>query len=195
MDQSAATFRALSASVLRVHHTDVIKEDDEESGVMLMKRNGKGTQVLVDISRPDPKRVSFNDSRVEMYYPKINTVQEWDFSKQRALVDQFLLLGFGTPGRELPKNYVVRVMGEEMVAGQKTARIELLPKSARFKENFEKIELWIAEAGYPVRQKLFQPGGDYYLVTYSDLKWNPSLGDDALRLNAPKNAAREYPQK
>ncbi len=195
MDQSAASFRAVSASVLRVHHTEVINENDEESGILLMKRNGKGAQVLVDISKPDPKRVSFNDSKVEMYYPKINTIQEWDFSKQRSLVDQFLLLGFGTLGRDLAKNYAIRVLGEETVSGQKTARLELIPKSARFKENFDRIELWIAEAGHPVRQKLFQPGGDYYLVTYSDLKWNPTLGDDALRLNAPKNAVREYPQK
>lgn len=195
MDQSAAAFRTVSAQVRRVHHTEVIHEDDEEFGTFLMKRQDKDVTVLLHTTRPAEKLAAFHKDKVEIYTPKINTVQEWDFGKQRNLVDQFLLLGFGTPGKELARNYSVKLIGDERVSGERTSRLELIPKLAKFRENFNKIELWVSDQGYPLQQKLYQPGGDYYLVVYSDLKWNPSLGENDLRLNLPKGVTRERPQK
>ena len=32
----------------------------------------------------------------QIYYPKSNTVEEYDLGKERAMIDQFLLLGFGS---------------------------------------------------------------------------------------------------
>ena len=34
-------------------------------------------------------------------YPKLKTVQEIDLGKRTDLIDQFLLVGFGTSGQEL----------------------------------------------------------------------------------------------
>jgi outer membrane lipoprotein-sorting protein len=75
-------------------------------------------------------------------------------------------------------------------------RLELIPKSREVAQQFPKIELWISEAtGYPVQQKLYQTGGDYMLVTYSDVVINPSLPDSAFKLNAPKGVKRVSPGK
>jgi outer membrane lipoprotein-sorting protein len=126
----------------------------------------------------------------------MNTVQVYDVGKSRSLVDQFVLLGFGTSGKELAKNYTVNATGEDIVKGRNTTRLELVPRSAKVKEQITKVELWIPlDAGHPVQQKFYQPGGDYYLVTYSDVQLNPNLPDDAFRLKLPANVKREYPQK
>jgi outer membrane lipoprotein-sorting protein len=70
-------------------------------------------------------------------------------------------------------------------------RIELIPKAREVLQQFPKIELWISEAtGYPVQQKLYQTGGDYMLITYSDVVINPNLPDSAFKLNVPKGVKR-----
>jgi hypothetical protein len=58
------------------------------------------------------------------------------------------------------------------------------------------VELWIPEdGGYPVQQKFLQPGGDYALVMYSGIRWNPNLPETQLKLALPPGVKREYPQK
>jgi outer membrane lipoprotein-sorting protein len=151
--------------------------------------------MLIDFSDPDPRTVSFAERRVEIFYPKIKTVQVYDLGKYRNLIDQFLLLGFGSSGSELKKNYDMKVSGEEKAGGETTTRLELVPKSASAREHLTKVELWISSAGYPLRQKFHRPSGDYALATYSDLKINTNLSDDTLKLKLPSGVKRQYPQK
>jgi outer membrane lipoprotein-sorting protein len=109
------------------------------------------------------------------------------------------MIGFGTSGSELAKDYDMTVLGLEPLKGQpgKFIRMRLLPKSAEAKEYVKSLELWIAEQGdpYPVREKILAPSGDYRLVTYSDLKINPALKADALQLKLPPGVKTVYPGK
>jgi outer membrane lipoprotein-sorting protein len=196
LDRAASGFKNMSASIRRTSHTAVINEDNVDSGTMLLKRAGpKDTRMLIDLTEPDPKTVAFQGRKLEIYYPKIATVQEYDVGKNKNLLDQFLLLGFGSTSKELESAYDIRVVGPETVAGQKTTRLELIPKSSDVQQHLKKVELWIAETGYPAQQKFYLPAGDYSLVTYTDLKPNVDMPDSALRLKLPKNVKREYPQR
>jgi outer membrane lipoprotein-sorting protein len=134
--------------------------------------------------------------KVEIYFPKINTVQEYDLGKEKGLVDQFLLLGFGSSGKDLAKNYDVKATGEENIDGQATTRLELTPKSAKVKEYFSKVEVWIpAGAANAVRQKVYEKSGDTMTFAYSGLKLNSGLADNAVDLKLPADAKREFPGK
>lgn len=196
LDRAASGFKNMSASIRRTSHTAVINEDNVDSGTMLLKRAGpKDTRMLIDLTEPDPKTVAFQGRKLEIYYPKIETVQEYDVGKNKNLLDQFLLLGFGSTSKELESAYDIRVVGPETVAGQKTTRLELIPKSPDVQQHLKKVELWIAESGYPAQQKFYLPAGDYSLVTYTNLTPNVDMPDSALKLKLQKNVKREYPQK
>jgi outer membrane lipoprotein-sorting protein len=105
------------------------------------------------------------------------------------------LVGFGTTGKELKANYAVKYVAEETVGGQRTHKLDLTPTSDEIKDKLRKLELWIADSGaYPVQQKFIQPSGDYYLFTYSGVKLNPQLTEEALRLKLPKGVKRERVQ-
>jgi outer membrane lipoprotein-sorting protein len=197
MDQSAAGFTSMSANLRSQTHTKVIDDTTEESGTIVLRKTGpKNMQVLVHFTKPDPRSVAFSGKKAEMFYPELNTVQEYNLSGHGSMVEQFMLLGFGATGRELAASYDVKLAGEEAVAGQKAAKLELTPKSAATREKLTKVELWIAEAGgYPVRQKFLRPSGDYTTFTYSEVKVNPPLSADALKLKLPKGVKRETPQK
>jgi len=193
MDQSAPKFNAMTATLTRLTYTKVIDDKSTEQGNIALKKVGtRDIQVLINFEKPDVRTVAFSGRKAEILYPKLKTVQEIDLGKRTDLIDQFLLVGFGTSGQELQSNYSVKYVGEENVAGQKAHRLQLTPR----KDKVQAMELWIADnGGYPVQQKFVQPSGDYYVFTYQDVKLNPQLGDDAFKLKVPKGYKREFPQK
>lgn len=197
LDRSSSGFRGMVAQVKKISHTHVIQDDSEESGRITLFRQGpKDLRMLVEFQQPDPRAVAFANRKVQIYYPKISTVQEYDLGKQGALVDQFLLLGFGTPGQELRKRYDVKYAGADSAAGVKTQRLELVPKSQEARQHVRLIEMWISDAdGIPVQQKVHQPSKDYVLITYTAVQLNPQLTADSVKLKLPKGVKKEYPQK
>src|SRR5262249_9489851 len=130
MDEAAAKFQAMTATVSFITHTDVINENLIESANLAMKRTGANSvQALIDFTEPASSRktVSFSGRKAQIYYPKIKTVQIYDFGKGGDQLDQFIMLGFGTSGSELAKSYGMRVLGSETLNGQPVIKLELTP--------------------------------------------------------------------
>jgi outer membrane lipoprotein-sorting protein len=201
MDRAATDFKTMTAQVTYVTHTDVINENTTETATVVMKKVQPGeVQGRVDFTSPDVKTVIFEKRKVQVYYPKIKTLQIYDLDKHGEQIDKFLMIGFGTSGTELAKDYTVKVAGTENVKEQSNIsaiHLQLLPKTSEGKQYISMVELWIPEQGapYPVREKISQPSGDYRLVTYSELKINPHLRSDALQLKTPGDVKIEHPGK
>ena len=196
LDRAGAAFRSMSAKIRRLSHTAAVNEDNIDSGTIFLKRvHARDVRMLIDLTEPDRKTVAFQGHTVEIYYPKIQTVDEYDVSRYRELLEQFFLLGFGTSRADLESSYKMRWVSQETIAGQKTDCLELIPKSKEVLQHLSKLEMWVADNGYPVQQKFYMKGGDYELATYSDMQINPNLPDSALKLKLPGKVKREYPQK
>jgi outer membrane lipoprotein-sorting protein len=196
MDRAAQDFRALSATMKRIQYTAVISESNEMSGVVRLKRIKKGTVGIVDFQQPEQRTVFVNGHDIQIYYPKANTVEIYDSSKYTSNIDQFLLLGFGTSSTELQKSYELKMTGTETIGGAATTRIEMTPKSDELKKLITKIELWIPQGqDTPIQEKVTEPSKNYELITYSDIKVNPSLPDSAFELKLPAKVKKIHPQK
>ncbi len=196
MDRGSASFRALSADVSWTQHTAVINDDTVDTGTMLLKRTKHDIRMLVNLTAPNARTVALHEQKLEIYYPKMHEVDGWDVGQHRDLLQQFLLVGFGTSGKELAAAYSMKVLGSDTIAGQAALRLELVPKSAEVLKNLKKLELWIPESDvYPIQQKFFLAAGDYKLVTYTNVKVNPPLKDSNLELKVPKNTKRVFPQR
>jgi outer membrane lipoprotein-sorting protein len=196
LDRAATSFRSLSADVRYLEHTAVINEDSVDTGTVRLKRAKRDMQMLWDFVAPNNKTVALHDHTVEIYNPKIQEVDEYDIGKHKELFEQFYLVGFGTSGKELTGAYEIKVVGADTVSGKATTRLELVPKSAEILKSMTKLELWIPAGDvYPIQQKFYFPSGDYKLVTYTDVKLNPSLSDSDLKLRLPKDTKRVFPQR
>lgn len=197
MDAAAGAFKSMTADLKQTSFTAVLNESNVSSGAIKLERTKpKELRMLVEFTSPDVKSVFYENRKLQVFYPKIQTVQEYDLGKQAALVDQFLLLGFGAPSSELKATYEVKYLGEDAVNAEKAQRLELTPKSKEALQHVKKLEIWIADSnGQPIQQKVFQPSRDYILITYSNMKVNPALAADAVRLKTPKGVKKEYPQK
>jgi outer membrane lipoprotein-sorting protein len=195
MDQSARSFKDLTANLKRIHHTAVINEDTEDKGtIYILRPKPNGLLMKVDIKEPDPKQVAVGARTAMLYYPKSKTVDIYDIAKYKKEADQLLLLGFGTSSKEMADSYRIALGGPDLVNGQMTTRLELTPKSDEM--HLQKVELWISDTtGLPVQQKLDWPGGDYDLATYSNMQANTGLPESAVTLQLPKGVKKEYPQR
>jgi outer membrane lipoprotein-sorting protein len=198
MDKAAGEFKSMTAQVTYVTHTDVLNDNSTESGAVTMRKVQPGeVQGKVDFTAPDMKTVTIEKRRVQEYFPKIKTLQVFDLDKHGEQLDKFFMIGFGTSGIELAKDYDVSVLGTADVNSQAAVHLQLIPKSPEARRYVQKLELWIPDQGdpYPLREKILEPSADYRLVTYTDLKINPVLPPDALQLKLPTGVKIETPGK
>lgn len=196
MDKTAQQLKSVTAGMRRDVHTSVINDDTIDTGTIKMKREkSHDTRMLIDIGGRDAKTVSLADSTVSVYLPKMKVEQVYDVGARKQLVEQFLLLGFGASTAELKQVYDVSWVGAENIAGQPTGHLKLVPKSQDASRQVASAELWMSAAnGLPLQQKIVFTSGDYWLVNYSDVRLNPSLSDDDLKLKLSKEVQIEHPR-
>lgn len=191
MDQAAKGTQSVSADLKRTEYTAVLGETAVSSGSIRLKRSRAGTIGVVEFTEPDPSVVHFTGKAAEKYMPKAKLLEVYEFGKQFKFLDQYLLLGFGTPGSELKKDYQVKVIGEEPVAGRNTTRLELVPKDKDILDMISKIELWIpAGESNTVQTKVTQSSRNYFLFEYSGVEINPRLPDAAFEFEPPAGVQR-----
>ncbi len=190
MNESAKRLRTLSADLEFTKVTVLVNDFSTDSGQMYF-RNAKSPDILIDFKKPAPKIILFRKDKAEIYQPKINQIQEIDLSEHSGLIQQFLLLGFGTNSKELQKVYQVKYLKEAQLGGDTTALLELTPREEHLAAQLSKIELWISEESWlPVQQKFYEAGGDYSVAHYSSVKVNRNLPSSTFQLHAAKGAKR-----
>jgi len=195
MDATARTVRSVQASVVWNQYQKVINDTDTEKGKVYFRREGSETLMAVDFVEPDKKYVVYAAGKVQVYQPKIDQVSEYSAGKNRADLESFLVLGFGGGGHDLLKSYDVKYLGTDTVNGPETAKLELVPKSTRLRNNIARILLWIDPArGISIQQQLFEPSGDYRLAKYSDIQINQKLPDNVFRLKTTGKTKFVSPQ-
>ena len=183
MDAVAATFKTAEADFVWDQYTKVVNETDTQSGKVYFRRSAKQTEMAADITQPVPKYILYQDSTVRVYEPRIDQVTVYNTGKNRAEVESFLVLGFGGRGHDLQKSFLVSFEGYEQVGGVRAAKVNLVPKTAKGKNIFDHIILWIDPGrGISVQQQFFEPQGDYRLAKYSNIKLNQNIPGDVFKL-------------
>src|SRR5882762_2158885 len=156
MDKSAQDFHTLSADIEHIKYTAVVKDTSIETGHIYVRRDEK---MRIEIAKPDPRTILRAGDSLFVFNPKINRVEEFDLGKNRSMVDQYVLLGFGTKSDNIRKSYLVSVVGEEELDHKKAVVLELTPKSDQIRNQIIKIQMWIDEASWlPIQQKFFEAG-------------------------------------
>jgi len=192
MDKSAQDFHTLTADIEHIKYTAVVKDTSTETGHIFVRRDEK---MRIEIAKPDLRTILRTGDSLFVYNPKINRVEEFDLGKNRSMVDQYVLLGFGTKSDNIKKSYLVSVVGEEELDHKKTVVLELTPKSDQIRNQIIKIQMWIDEASWlPIQQKFFEAGsGDYFLFHYINAMKNLKISDAKFRQDWPKSASRVKP--
>ena len=151
--------------------------------------------MAANIAQPTQKYVLYQNSTVRVYEPRIDQVTVYNTGKNRAEVESFLVLGFGGRGHDLEKSFEVSFQGYEQAGGVRAAKLNLVPKTAKGKNIFEHIILWIDPArGISVQQQFVESQGDYRLAKYSNIKLNQSIPAEAFKLKTTGRTKMVSPQ-
>lgn len=193
MDHSARDFKSLTAAIEYIKYTAVVKDTSTESGEIFVRKDSK---LRIDFQSPDPRTILRNGDNLYIYTPKINRVEEINISRNRAMADQYLALGFGKRADDLQKSFSIALVGEEELDGRKAALIELVPHSEEMRKQISKIHMWVDESSWmPVQQKFFETGsGDYVTSRYTKVMKNLKLGDGKFKPDWPKGTKIEKPR-
>jgi outer membrane lipoprotein-sorting protein len=193
MDREQGQFQSLTASIERTKVTVVVNDHSTESGQIEIRRDGK---MRIDLISPDQKTILRDGDHIYVYTPKIRRVEEYDLGKRRDLIDQLLLLGFGTSGDSVKKSYLITLQGEDTLNGQRVVHLELTPRADDVRKQISKIDLWLNEGNWlPAQQQLFETGsGDYSIIRYSNVARNVPIPDARFRPAWPKGVTRVKPQ-
>jgi outer membrane lipoprotein-sorting protein len=192
MDRTAKDFKSFSAKIARTEYEKILDDSTNTEGLVRMQRNKDGLTGVIE--NTDGKVDFFEGRTLTMYAPKANSADIIDLGKHTSLVQQMVLLGFGTRRADLEKNYAIALGGPDTVADQRTTRIELTPKSKDQKDMVSRIELWIPEGeGYPIQEKITTHSG-YQKATYSGMKL-PAPPNSNFKLDLPPGVHKNYPQK
>jgi len=194
MDKSASDFHSLTADIEHIKYTDVVNDTSTETGQISVRRDQK---MRIEFTKPDPRVILRTGDSLFVFTPKIKRVEEYNIGKNRSLVDQYVLLGFGTKSQNIEKSYDIALSGEEEIDRRKTFVLTLTPKSEDVRKQITKIQMWIdASSWLPVQQKFFEAGsGDYFLFKYSNMMKNLKIGESKFKPDWPKNATRVKPRQ
>ena len=195
MDKTSANFRTTEASFVWNQYSKVVDETDTQKGKVYFRRASNDIEMAADITDPEKKYVLFNDSKVQVYQPKIDQVTVYNTGKNREAFESFLVLGFGGGGHDMLKSFDVKYLGTETVEGVEAAKLDLTPKSQKVANTFAHILLWIDPArGISVQQQLFEPSGDYRLAKYSAIEINQKIPDTVFKLKTTGKTKIVSPQ-
>ena len=198
MDATAATFKSADADFVWDQFEKVIKETTTQKGHMYFRRNGNNIEMAADITGDTPgdkKNVLYTGDTVKVYQPNIDQVTQYSTGKDKGTFESFMVIGFGGRGHDLLKSFDVKFLGNENVGGVNAAKLELVPKTQKARNVFERILLWIDPArGISVQQQFFEPSGNYRLAKYSNIRMNEKIADDAFKLKTTSRTKVVNPQ-
>lgn len=189
MNDAAKRLKTVTSKLDYTTVTVLVNDRSTEHGQFFFE-NPKNPEILINFSNPDPKTFLYRHNEAQIYYPKLNRVEQYDLQRQSGLIQRFLLLGFGTDANALKSNYDVRMLDEQDLQGESTILLELAPKQPEVRSQLTKIELWVSEDSWlPAQQQFFEPDGDYLIAYYYDTKVNRPLPGSTFQINA-KGAQR-----
>ncbi|HEX4785538.1 MAG TPA: outer membrane lipoprotein carrier protein LolA [Candidatus Sulfotelmatobacter sp.] len=194
MDTAAANFHTTQAEFEWDSYEKVINEVDEiQTGTIYFRRSGKDIEMMADVKMAGPdlknlkqerKNVLYSGGKISIYQPKIEQVTVYDLGKNKVDLESYVVLGFGGSGHDLTKSFDVTYVRPETIDGAATAQLQLIPKSEKVRNNYNKILLWIdLDRGISLQQQFFSPQGDYRLTKYTSIQLNEKkIPDDVFKL-------------
>ena len=183
MDAASAKFASVTGDIEYTKVTIIVNDFSTEKGRIFFEKSKGKLRVMLAFTQPAEKFVLFTDGKVQLYQPKIAEVQEFTLGKNQNMLEQFLLLGFGTSGTEMLKSYTAVYRGREKVDSEDAIRLDLTPNSQSVGAKLTRIELWLSpQTWQPIQQKFYEPSKDYLIARYRGLQLNTKIPAKSLQL-------------
>jgi outer membrane lipoprotein-sorting protein len=178
MDIASKKFQSAEADFRWDLYEKVVKETTTQKGTIYFKKQLGTTVMGAKIVSPSTKIIEFRNGVLRLFDPGTNHLTTVDATKNKAQVESFLTTGFGGSGEDLEKAWTISDLGDEVVDGVQTAKLDLVPKDPAVLKNCTHMTLWVDPVrGVELKQSLYMPSGDYRTAVYSNIKYNQRVDE------------------
>jgi outer membrane lipoprotein-sorting protein len=178
MDAASKKFQAAEANFRWDLYERVVKETTTQTGTIYFKRVGGATVMGAKITSPSVKILEYREGRIRIFEPGTNHLTIVSSKSNQAQMESFLTLGFGGSGTDLATAWTISDLGDEVVDGVQTAKLDLVPKDPALKANCTHMTIWVDPVrGLSLKQSFYMPSDDYRTAVYSNIKYNEKVDE------------------
>jgi len=188
IERQAKDFNTAMARVEMVRTADDGTEIEKLTGTGFFREDGS-MRYNID----GGQRVTFADrGTVSRYNAETSTVEEYSLRKHKDRLEPFTRLGFSTTGKDMKKDYLITIIGEENIGGSRTVVMELTPERDNVRETVRLVRLYIDQASWmPVRQVFKSTkDGTTLTMTYTGMARNLELKSELFRDKWPRGTKK-----
>ena len=176
LDAASAKFTSAQAEFSKDIYNKLGGDHEIQEGSVYFLKTAKGTQAGVKFGGKDARTISYVGGVVRIFNPAQKCVDTVDGKVNKAKIDSFLTLGFGSSGKDLAAAWEIKDLGVEPVGGVKAEKLEMVAKDAGVRSQYSKVTLWMdLERGVSVKQVLQAPTGDLNTALYSKIRLNEKV--------------------
>ena len=192
MDAASLKFQSAEADFRWDLYEKVVKETTTQTGTIFFKRQGSSTIMGARMTSPSLKFIEFRNNLLRLFEPATDHLTIVNAAKNRAEIESFLTVGFGGSGMDLLKSWRVTDLGDEVVDGVQTAKLDLVPKDPAVLQNCTHMTLWVDPVrGIELKQSLYMPSGDYRTAVYSNIKYNQKIDEKPYEIKTDSKTTRD----
>jgi outer membrane lipoprotein-sorting protein len=178
MDAASLKFQAAEADFRWDLYERVVKQTTTQTGTIYFKKQGTTTVMGAKITSPSLKLLEFRNGIVRLFDPGTDHLTIIDATKNKAQFESFLTVGNGGSGKDLAKAWTISDLGDEMIDGVQTAKLDLVAKDPAVRNNCTHMTIWVDPLrGIQLKQSLYMPSEDYRTAVYTNIKYNQKVDE------------------
>jgi outer membrane lipoprotein-sorting protein len=178
MDAASLKFQSAEANFRWDLYERVVKQTTTQTGTIYFKKQGTTTVMGARVEQPALKLIEFRNGTLRLFEPGTNHLTIVDATNNKAQLESFLTLGFGGSGKDLAKAWTISDLGDEVVDGVQTAKLDLVPKDPAVRNNCTHMTIWVDPVrGISLKQSFYMPSEDYRTAVYANIKYNQKLDE------------------
>jgi outer membrane lipoprotein-sorting protein len=178
MDAASLKFQSAEADFRWDLYERVVKETTTQIGIIYFKKQGATTIMGAKMTTPSVKLIEFRNGIIRIFEPATDHLTTVDATKNKAQFESFLTVGFGGSGKDLAKAWKIADLGDEVIDGVQTAKLDLVPKDPAVLQNCTHMTIWVDPArGIQLKQSLYMPSDDYRTAVYTNIKYNQKVDE------------------
>ncbi|HEX4576105.1 MAG TPA: outer membrane lipoprotein-sorting protein [Edaphobacter sp.] len=178
MDAASLKFQAAEADFRWDLYERVVKQTTTQTGTIYFKKERGSTVMGARIVSPSTKLLEYRDGLLRLFDPGTDHLTTFTSKGNQAQMESFLTLGFGGSGKDLAKAWTISDLGDEVVDGVQTAKLDLVPKDPAVRNNCTHMTIWIDPVrGISLKQSFYMPSDDYRTAVYANIKYNQKVDE------------------
>ena len=134
----------------------------------------------------------WSPAEIQVFKPADHLVEVYRSGDHPEKLVQYAALGFVTTGRDLEREHLVTLIGEEAIDDRKVLLLELTPKDPKTRSAVSKIQVWVDQANWmPAKQKIVPSAlGTHLTIRYRNIVRNDTLNRNLFKPSWPKGTKK-----